>query len=37
MVRQILAGAQRADLTIEMLTRQVELPLSWAAQDRLLA
>jgi DNA invertase Pin-like site-specific DNA recombinase len=37
LIEQILAGAQRADLTIEMLTRQVELPLSWATQDRLLA
>ena len=36
LVRQILAGTQRADLTIEMLTRQIELPLGWAAQDRLL-
>jgi hypothetical protein len=37
LVQQILDGAQRADLTTEMLTRQVELPLSWATQDRLLA
>jgi hypothetical protein len=37
LVQQILDGTHRADLTIEMLTRQVELPLSWTAQDRLLA
>jgi hypothetical protein len=37
LVRQILDGAHRADLTAETLTRQVELPLAWAAQDRFLA
>ncbi len=37
LVKQILDGTQRADLTAEMLTRQVELPLAWATQDRLLA
>jgi hypothetical protein len=36
LIREILAGAQRADLTVEMLTRQVELPLAWAAQERHL-
>jgi hypothetical protein len=36
LVRQILAGAQRADLTVEMLTRQVEMPLAWVAQERHL-
>ncbi|MFT5438152.1 MAG: site-specific DNA recombinase [Alphaproteobacteria bacterium] len=35
-VEAILRGNQTADITVEMLTRQIELPLGWAEQRTLL-
>ncbi|MET4807573.1 recombinase family protein [Limibacillus sp. MBR-115] len=37
LVRQILDGSQAPDLTIEHLTRRIDLPLDWSEQERLLA
>jgi hypothetical protein len=37
LVRQIRAGAHPASLTIESLTRQVDLPTNWQEQEALVA
>ncbi len=37
LVRQIRAGAQPTSLTIETLTRQVDLPTNWQEQEALVA
>ena len=36
-VSAIMTGQQPADLTARYLTRQIDLPLDWAAQEKLLA
>ncbi len=37
LVRQIRAGAHPTSLTIESLTRQVDLPTNWQEQEALVA
>ncbi len=37
LVRQIRAGAHPTSLTIESLTRQVDLPTDWQEQEALVA
>ena len=37
LVRQIRAGTQPTSLTIESLTRQVDLPTNWQKQEALVA
>ncbi len=35
-IEAIMAGHHPADLTVEKLTKKIELPLDWAEQKRLL-
>ncbi len=35
-IEAILTGQQPADLSVRHLTRNIELPIAWADQDRLL-
>jgi hypothetical protein len=35
-IESVIAGQQPADLTIEKLTKQINLPLNWAQQRQLL-
>ncbi len=37
LVRKISSGTQPADLTVEALTRKIDLPLAWAAQEQILS
>lgn len=37
LVCQILEGLQPANLTVKTLTREIELPLDWAAQEEIFA
>ncbi len=37
LVRQIRAGTHPTGLTIELLTRQVDLPTNWQEQEALVA